>query len=348
MAYTKTLLPPTRSDLVRDALEQDKEVFGQIIKPTQASERSKAITEMAFEKMLVRICKSIEEGQTWDQKLKIYKQFKQNTYDVEKEAFNNAQREIVDGNITPQTVEKLKSASLRYYLVTQQIITLQEHLFSFLELEEQQLKELPHKEQTTTNFLPFYNHMRDLQNMNAEISPSIQSFKQGLDEATIEVAVKLMTDPDKKTIPDLKTFIPHIKLIYDNAYKNSNFWGFKMMGAVGWLKSVFRKSERYEEIEFLDAISMDTRCTESIRAEAIKLVKMKIHSTETFGAGSKLATILENVPGNNTSGASKSTEKGLDQFLKEPPKFKMPASLRAYYEDQYKIDLKTPNIQQLD
>lgn len=81
----------------------------------------------------------------------------------------------------------------------------------------------------------------------------------------------------------------HYAQAYNTAYKNS-FWR--------WVKHLFQKSERAQEIRFLSDVSNKPGCTDYLRYQALTAVNNKI-ADETFGKGSQLKPLLRKLVEDN-------------------------------------------------
>lgn len=112
---------------------------------------------------------------------------------------------------------------------------------------------------------------------------------------------------------------------YEQAYRDSHRNGFWR-----WVKNLFRKSDRVREIVFLQQVSAAQGCTDSMRLEAIQLLRAKI-ATETFGGGSKLSRILAQLHEQHQDKASRTPILGA--LLRNTSSVvEMPAALAQYAE----------------
>jgi len=154
---------------------------------------------------------------------------------------------------------------------------------------------------------------------NEILKDEVDFFKKKVNEVSLHLADKKM-----KSLKGHEISIQAIAEHYEKAYEDSygRFWG--------WVKNIFRKSDRAKEIEFLNTISKHTDCEEPIRVQAAALVHNKILASELFGKGSQLAKVLENFL------TGKDMEQGnLVQFLDDHEEIKgiMPESLTEYFEE---------------
>ncbi|WP_392537669.1 hypothetical protein [Legionella sp. 227] len=129
--------------------------------------------------------------------------------------------------------------------------------------------------------------------------------------------------------------IKSIASLYEDAYRQS--WGDWT-----WIKKLFRKSDRDQEIQFLNRLSEQQDCDELIQVQAAALVRDKILASEFFGTNSQLGKLL----GKFLEGKEPLEGKhgNLAQFLEKHKDLKesMPKSLKLYFEEnQAKYSEKT-------
>jgi hypothetical protein len=180
-------------------------------------------------------------------------------------------------------------------------------------------------------------------NQQRELKENIGEYKKQVTDVAVAIADhQLSNNMIKGESVNLKDVIPRIKLAYDNAYTNDH-WALTK-----WIKSWFTKSDRAQEINFLDQISKHPDCTEFIRLQAACLVRDKIYQTEMFGnwfgGGSKLGRLLDGVVGKGKFTIDTNTHENLVDFIKTKGlSNQMPKSLKEYLAqtgitDEFKKD----------
>ncbi|WP_454780610.1 hypothetical protein [Legionella sp. WA2022007384] len=168
----------------------------------------------------------------------------------------------------------------------------------------------------------FEQKIEFLQTQYKLLEEEVNIFKTKVNEVSFHFEDKKM-----KYFKDQEISLPTIATKYEKAYEDSygRFWG--------WIKSLFQKSDRVQELKFLKTISEHSDCDKLIQVQAATLVHNKIRASELFGRGSQLALILESFL------KGKDPEVGehgnLVQFLQDHEEIKklMPKSLKEYFEE---------------
>lgn len=151
-----------------------------------------------------------------------------------------------------------------------------------------------------------------------KLQTNILSYKKTLESVSVAIADHQLRDIGEGEIIRLDKLIPYLHKVYDNVYQEKN-------PILRKIKNALKNSDRIKEIEFLNELSKDPECTESIRFQAICLVRNKI-KTEFFGKGSTLRKLLESI---DEKSIEKNGEEKLSQFISTHSNLmnKMPQSL---------------------
>ncbi len=160
------------------------------------------------------------------------------------------------------------------------------------------------------------------------LKDNIISYKRTVESVALAVADHQLRNINEGEVVRLNEVIPYIKTTYDKAYQEEHnpFWR--------WVRSIFKKSDRAQEIEFLNQISQHEACTEFVRFQAACLVHDKIVNTEWFGEGSKLGKFLGAVIDKGEFFVDKKNNENLVHFIQEHHlEDQMPKSLKDYLAD---------------
>jgi hypothetical protein len=173
-------------------------------------------------------------------------------------------------------------------------------------------------------FKPRYNFLVE---RNSAMAQASQEFVSKVNEATETLITRQLFTPADHLPIDLNKAINTLTDRYNQAYtaaygEEGGFWR--------WVKNLFKKTERTQEMAFLAAVSNAPNCTDEVRREAITLVNNKIKSTEWFGGGSKLGSILGALA-QSTITVNRDTDSSLCDFLERNPSIRMPGDLSDYY-----------------
>lgn len=158
----------------------------------------------------------------------------------------------------------------------------------------------------------------ELEGEFSKLQENISSYKKTLESVAVAIADHQLRDIREGENIRLDALIPYLQKVYDNVYQEKNPFLRK-------IKNALKNSDRVKEIEFLNDLSKDPECTESIRFQAICLVRNKI-KTEFFGKGSTLRKLLESI---DEQSIEKDSDEKLSQFISTRPNLmnKMPQSL---------------------
>ena len=157
----------------------------------------------------------------------------------------------------------------------------------------------------------------------------IKKFSDDLEDVSNKIADKQFKNPANKMTVNLRAAIEHLSTSYDSSYdthgKKGTFWR--------WLKECFKQSDRAKEISFLQTVSASPACTDTIRHQAMSLVRDKIKKNERFGKTSQLEKILTSWTASSLE-VEKDDTSNLTDFLASNLSLKttMPAKLSAYFE----------------
>ncbi|WED44239.1 hypothetical protein [Legionella cardiaca] len=171
-------------------------------------------------------------------------------------------------------------------------------------------------------------NLQYLETQQKWLNTEISIFNKTLNNLAFAIAERQITSLRKENI-DLKTTLAnlhqHYTSAYDSNYGVGTFWR--------WLKNIFQKSERNQEINFLAAVSHHKDCTDAQRMQVIALVHDKIMTCEFFGQNSKLQGILTKLLG--TTVGFKKDEHSLAELLDQDEALRnaMPESLRNFYNE---------------
>lgn len=208
------------------------------------------------------------------------------------------------------------------------------HYLRYLELKNECLKKwvqvLARDKDDEDVFRGFF---KQTQRYTLKLQKEIVTFKENLSRFAVRHNDPLRKKLDNpKSINEIQNTLATLNENYCSAYEKINpFWR--------WIKYLFQRSERAQEIQFLQELSTRPSCTNFIRVEAIKLVHNKIVASETFSAGSKLKNMLADV-GEQTY--ENDEEQSLSSFLDANNDLidRMPQGLKDYY-NAMKEDLGT-------
>ncbi|KTD18290.1 hypothetical protein [Legionella jordanis] len=173
----------------------------------------------------------------------------------------------------------------------------------------------------------FEEKHRDLAKEVTVLTTRIQSFQKQLEEFTLHLIEIQMEQPKEGRRIPLQAALQNLKKGYERAYDNS----YGLSGFWRWLKNLFQKSDRMQEINFLATLSALPDCCDPVRYQAMALVHNKIIESESFGGGSKLKQILANLSGIQLS--YNKSDPTLAIFLDKHQELygQMPVSLQEYY-----------------
>lgn len=139
-------------------------------------------------------------------------------------------------------------------------------------------------------------------------------------------------DTAKKLKVAIDCLYQQYKEAYDDAYGRSGIWRK--------VKSFFRQSDRFQDIEFLQNVSNHAKANDALRSQAMLLVHNKIVETEFFGANSRLKAILSRITQSEFQ-TNNNQLNDLKNFLENEKDIQLPSALSKYFDkhqDQYTLD----------
>jgi len=148
-----------------------------------------------------------------------------------------------------------------------------------------------------------------------------------VNEVTNLIKERQIPVPGSSKLSSLRDVIRNLNNTYNEDYNASygnSFWR--------WIKELFKKDYRAQQIQFLANVSDHPDCTDLVRKEAMELVNSAIMATEAFGSGSRLGAVLRKYSGDYT--LTKIYPKHLTTFLNEHDgEIVIPESLSGYYQE---------------
>ncbi|HHT0593238.1 TPA: hypothetical protein ACTXXA_002009 [Legionella anisa] len=249
-----------------------------------------------------------DTSQIESEHLKLIRQFGKIKLD-----FENAAKVIISGNYTDASKENFEKLTMQYYVALKVVSDCLLHM-------AQQKR------------IHAWTSTLKVDGLHTKLKGDIASYQNTVNSVAIAVAdhqLRGIKEGEKEKVR-LDEIIPHIKAVYDKAYHDAHnpFWR--------WIKNIFKKSDRAQEVEFLNQISQHPQCTESVRLQAMRLVHNKIMETEVFGKegkvfkGSKLGKLFEGVLKKGDFFVEKDDQTLVDFISTHDLKDKIPDSLKDY------------------
>lgn len=300
----------TVRNLQRQIAETDKafKQWGQDLEPSKGGARGWA--ETAATAQIKLAANPVMEEDNWDKKLEAYARVKLDFEKYQRSFTQTAQNIIKNGDVG-KNKEDFENAAKQYYAALVSLVECQQNIAEALGSEGRPGKS------------SFNDRFQFIHDQYEEQKQRINAFRDTAQKVSISLADRQVEAPIRGAAVNLATAIPAIAAQYQKKYDDygSGFWG--------WIKGLFKNSDRDQEINFLNEVSKCQDCNEIIRAQAVNLVHNKIIATEWFGKGSNLANILDGLS-QGTITHKRDEHGGLTEFLRKHPEIQMPENLNTY------------------